>query len=234
MNDGPLRIASLLAVNPFFAGLLPATLKEIALICRPRHLAAREVLFLKGDPGDGLYAIRRGLVRIGTTNDLGQQLTVNLLGAGDIFGEIALLDGRSRTADAIAMEDTEMFFLPRRDFLKLLSADPALSVQVIELLCARLRDVLQRIEETTFLPAATRLARRILTLTIDYGVELHATQDELASLSRITRETVNRQLQSWKRMGVVELGRERLTILDIEAFRRLAKVAGPKPSRDSA
>lgn len=234
MNDRPLRIASLLAVNPFFAGLLPGTLDEIALICRPRHLAAREVLFLKGDPGDGLYAIRHGLIRIGTTNDLGQQMTVNLLGGGDIFGEIALLDGRSRTADAVAMEDTEMFFLPRRDFMKLLSTDPTISLQLIELLCARLRDVLRRMEETTFLPAATRLARRILTLAIDYGAEVHATQDELASLSRITRETVNRQLQSWKRMGVIELGRERLTILDIDAFRRLAKVAAPKPSRDSA
>lgn len=231
MNSGSHRIASLLSVNPFFAGLLPATLEEIALICRPQHRAPREVLFLKGDPGDGLYAIRRGLVRIGTTNLLGQQMTVNLLGAGDIFGEIALLDGRSRTADAVVMEDTEMFFLPRRDFLKLLSSDPAISLQLIELLCARLRNVLERIEETTFLPAATRLARRILTLAIDYGTEVRATQDELASLSGITRETVNRQLQRWKRMGVLSLGRERLVIHDIDAFRRLAKSAAPRPDR---
>jgi CRP-like cAMP-binding protein len=233
MNDGSHRIASLLSVNPFFAGMLPGTLEDIALICRPQHLAAREVLFLKGDPGDGLYAIRRGLIRIGTTDDLGQQMTVNLLGGGDIFGEIALLDGRSRTADAVAMEDTEMFFLPRRDFLKLLSGDPAISLQLIELLCARLRDVLQRMEDTTFFPAATRLARRILTLAIDYGTEVHATQDELASLSGITRETVNRQLQSWKRMGVLSLGRERLTIHDIDEFRRIAKIAMSKPGRTS-
>lgn len=234
MNGGPQRIASLLSVNPFFAGLLPGTLEEIALICRPQHVAAREVLFLKGDPGDGLYAIRRGLIRIGTTNVLGQQMTVNLLGGGDIFGEIALLDGRSRTADAIAMEDTEVFFLPRRDFLKLLAGDPAISVQLIELLCARLRNVLERMEETTFLPAATRLARRILTLAIDYGTEVRATQDELASLTGITRETVNRQLQRWKQMGVLSLGRERLVIHDIDAFRRLARIAASKPGHDDS
>lgn len=229
MNEGPHRVASLLAANPFFAGLQPETLSKLALICRQRHLAAREVLFLKGDPSDGLYAIRRGLVRIGTTDDLGQQMTVNLLGSGDVFGEIALLDGRSRTADAVAADETEMFFLPRRDFMILLSSEPAIAVHLIELLCGRLRNVLERIEETTFLPAATRLARRILTLALDYGTEVHASQEELASLSGVTRETVNRQLQSWKRSGVLSLGRGRLTIHDIDGFRRLAKVAAPKP-----
>ncbi|CAH1679118.1 Crp/Fnr family transcriptional regulator [Hyphomicrobiales bacterium] len=229
MNDGPQRIASLLAANPFFAGLHPETLHKLALVCRQRHLAAREVLFLKGDPSDGLYAIRRGLIRIGTTDDLGQQMTVNLLGSGDVFGEIALLDGRSRTADAVAADDTEMFFLPRRDFLTLLSGEAALAVHLIELLCGRLRDVLERIEEATFLPAATRLARRILTLAVDYGTEVHASQEELASLSGITRETVNRQLQGWKRDGVLSLGRGRLTIHDLDGLRLLAKVAVPEP-----
>jgi len=228
MNDAPQRTASLLAANPFFAGLLPETLDRIALICRQRHLGTREILFLKGDPSDGLYAIRRGLIRIGTTDDLGRQMTLNLLGSGDIFGEIALLDGRSRTADAVAVEDTEMFFLPRRDFLSLLSNEPAIAVQLIELLCARLRDVLERMEETTFLPAATRLARRILTLAIDYGTEVHASQEELASLSGVTRETVNRQLQDWKRIGVLSLSRGRLKIHDINDFRLLARGTAPR------
>lgn len=228
MSGSPQRTASLLAANPFFADLLPETLDRIALICRPRHLAAREILFLKGDPSDGLYAIRRGLIRIGTVDDLGRQMTLNLLGSGDIFGEIALLDGRARTADAVAVEDTAMFFLPRRDFLGLLSGDPGIAVQVIELLCARLRDVLERMEETTFLPAAARLARRILTLAIDYGTEVHASQEELASLSGVTRETVNRQLQDWKRAGVISLGRGRVLIHDIDGFRRLTKEASLK------
>lgn len=224
MDGGPHRMANLLSANPFFAGLLPDTRDKIAQICRPRHLAAREVLFLKGDASDGLYAIRRGLIRIGTTDDLGQQLTVNLLGSGDVFGEIALLDGRARTADAVAVEDTEMFFLPRRDFLALLAKEPAIALRLIELLCARLRDTLERMEETTFLPAATRLARRILSLAKDYGSEIHTSQEELASLCGITRETVNRQLQSWKRIGVLSLGRGRLVVHDIDDFQRLAKV----------
>lgn len=224
MNEGHHRIASLLSANPFFSGLVQGTLDRIAGICKPHHLAAREVLFLKGDPSDGLYAIRRGLIRIGTTDDLGQQMTMNVLGGGDVFGEIALLDGRSRTADAVAMEDTEMFFLPRRDLLNLLKSEPSIALQLVELLCARLRDVIERMEETTFLPAETRLARRILMLAIDYGAEVHASQEELAALAGVTRETVNRQLQSWKRSGVLSLGRGRLMIHDLDDLRRLAKI----------
>lgn len=220
----PDRIVRLLSANTFFAGLAQDALERIAGICRQHHLAARTVLFLKGDTSDGLYAIRRGQIRIGTTDDLGQQMTMNFLGSGDVFGEIALLDGRLRTADAVAMEDTDMFFLPRRDFLKLLHGEPTIALQLIELLCARLRDVIERMEETAFFHFATRLARRVLMLATDYGTEIHISQDELASLTGVTRETVNRQLQCWKRAGLLSLGRSRLTIHDIDDFRRLAKI----------
>jgi CRP-like cAMP-binding protein len=224
MHDGPDRIVRLLSANPFFAGLAQDALTKIAKICRQQHLAAREILFLKGDPSDGLYAIRRGQIRIGTTDDLGHQMTMNFLGGGDVFGEIALLDGRSRTADAVAMEDTDMFFLPRRDFLNLLDGEPSIAIQLIELLCARLRDTIERMEETVFLPAAPRLARRILMLATDYGAEIRTSQEELASLTGVTRETVNRQLQCWKRTGILSLGRGRVVIHNIDEFRRLAKI----------
>jgi CRP/FNR family cyclic AMP-dependent transcriptional regulator len=224
VSDPPHRLESILSANPFFAGFEQDALTKIAAICRQRHLASREVLFLKGDPSDGLYAIRRGLIRIGTMDNLGQQMTMNLLGGGDVFGEIALLDGQSRTADAVAMDDTDLFFLPRREFLSLLAREPSIAQQIIGLLCARLRDVIGRMEETTFLPSAIRLARRILVLAADYGSEVRASQEELASLTGVTRETVNRHLQSWKRTGVISLGRGRLLIHDLEDFRRLAKL----------
>lgn len=224
MSDAVHRVVNILSANPFFAGFEPDALEKIAAACRPRHLASREILFLKGDPSDGLYAIRRGLIRIGTTDNLGQQMTMNVLGGGDVFGEIALLDGQSRTADAVAMDETDMFFLPRREFLSLLAREPSIAQQVIGLLCARLRDVIDRMEETRFLPSAIRLARRILVLAADYGTDVRASQEELASLTGVTRETVNRHLQSWKRSGVISLGRGRLLIEDIDDLRRLAKV----------
>lgn len=224
MSDGSQRIVSILSANPFFAGFEQDALEKIAAICRQRHLTTREILFLKGDPGDGLYAIRRGLIRIGTMDDLGQRMTMNVLGGGDVFGEITLLDGEARTADAVAMEDTDMIFLPRREFLNLLNREPPIALQLISLLCARLRDVIGRLEETTFLPSAIRLARRILVLAADYGTDIRSSQEELASLTGVTRETVNRHLQAWKRSGVISLGRGRLLIQDIDDLRRLAKI----------
>ncbi|KFC75667.1 putative transcriptional regulator, Crp/Fnr family [Bosea sp. LC85] len=223
MRSAPHLVVRLLSVNPFFAGLAHDALAKIAAICLPRHLAAHEVLFLKGDPGDGLYAIRHGRIRIGTTDDAGQQMTMNLLGGGDVFGEIALLDGRARSADAIALEDTEMFFVPRRDFLNLLDNEPLIAIRLIELLCERLRGMSERMEDTAFLPAASRLARRIDVLITDYGSELHISQEELAALTGVTRETVNRQLQRWKQVGILSLGRGRLVIHNVDSFRRLAK-----------
>jgi CRP-like cAMP-binding protein len=216
--------ARLLSANPFFAGLSPEGLENIAEICQQRRLKPRQVLFLKGDPGDGLYAIRRGQIRIGTTDDLGQHMTMSLLGSGDVFGEIALLDGRSRTADAVATEETEMFFVPRREFLHLLGREPSIAIQLIELLCDRLRNMSERMEDSAFLPASTRLARRLVTLVTDYGAEIHVTQDELAALTGVSRETVNRQLQQWKQVGLLSLGRSRVMIHDVDGVRRLAKV----------
>lgn len=216
--------ARLLSANPFFAGLSPEGLESIAQICQQRRLKPRQVLFLKGDPGDGLYAIRRGQIRIGTTDDLGQHMTMSLLGSGDVFGEIALLDGRSRTADAVATEETEMFFVPRREFLHLLGREPSIAIQLIELLCDRLRNMSERMEDSAFLPASTRLARRLVALVVDYGAEIHVTQDELAALTGVSRETVNRQLQHWKRVGLLSLGRSRVMIHDVDGVRRLAKV----------
>ncbi len=224
MNEVSQRIVGILSANPFFAGLEPDALEKIAAICRQRHLIAREVLFLKGDPGDGLYAIRRGLISIETIDDLGQRMTMNVLGGGDVFGEITLLDGEARTASAVALEETDMVFLPRREFLNLLKREPQIALQLISLLCARLRDVIGRLEETTFLPSAVRLARRILVLAADYGTNVRASQEELASLTGVTRETVNRHLQAWKRSGVISLGRGRLLIREIEVLRRLAKI----------
>lgn len=218
------HFARLLAANPFFAGLPAEAVESIAQICQQRRLAPRQVLFLKGDPGDGLYAIRRGQIRIGASDDAGQHMTMSLLGSGDVFGEITLLDGRSRTADAVATEATEMFFVPRREFLGMLSRDPSIAIQLIELLCERLRSMSERMEEGAFLPAATRLARRLVTLVTDYGAEIHVSQDELAALTGVSRETVNRQLQQWKRVGLLSLGRSRVVIHDVDGVRRLAKV----------
>jgi CRP/FNR family transcriptional regulator, cyclic AMP receptor protein len=208
------HLVRLLQANAFFAGLGAEAVEALAAICVTRSLAADEVLFLKGDPGDALYAVRRGRIRIATGTACGRRLTLNILGSGDVFGEIALLDGRPRTADAIAIERCELLLVQRRDFLALLERRPTLAVGVVELLCARLRWTSARLEESALLPLPVRLARRLAGLIEDYGAELNVSQEELAVFVGASRESVNRQLQGWKQKGMIELGRNRIRLLD--------------------
>lgn len=204
----------LLKSNPFFAELKEDEIAAIAALCVTRRVEAGEILFLKGDPGDALYAVRRGQVRIATGTDAGRRLTLNLLGPGDVFGEVALLDGRPRTAEAVATDPGELFMVRRRDFLELLERWPAFAIRIIELLCQRIRWMSERMEESVLLPLSNRLARRLIALSEDYGSDLTVSQEELAVFVGATRESVNRQLQTWKKQGLVELGRNRIRVVD--------------------
>jgi CRP-like cAMP-binding protein len=207
-------LARSLAANPFFGGLGPEAVSAIAALGVTVALGADETLFLKGDPGDALYAVRRGGVRIASGTEGGRRLTLNLHGAGDVFGEVALIDGRPRTADAVATEPTELFMLRRRDFQNLLERSPGLAMRFAELLCERVRWLTERMEETALMPLHARLARRIGALADDYGAEIAVSQEELAVFVGASRESVNRQLQAWRREGLVSLGRARLRVLD--------------------
>jgi CRP/FNR family transcriptional regulator, cyclic AMP receptor protein len=208
----PLDFATILGMNPLFSGLGAEAIGSLARLCQTRRLPAGQTLFVKGDPGDALYGVRRGQIRIETGTSAGERLTIEVFGAGDLFGEIAVLDGRPRTADAIAQEDAELFVLPRGDFLKTLERDGRLAIRIIELLCARLRSTNDRTEEMMFLPLSVRLARRLDTLVQDFGAEVQITQDELAGLVGVTRESVNRQLQEWRASGIVTLSRGRILV----------------------
>ena len=210
----PRDLGRLLGLNPFFARLGAEAVEAIAGLCVARKLEAGQTLFAKGDPGDALFAIRRGQIRIATGTEDGQRRTLNVLGSGDVFGEVALLDGRPRTASAVASEPTDLLVVLRRDFLAMIERRPAVAVQVIELLCARIRWMSERTEEASFLPLDRRLVRRLIGLADDYGDEIAISQDELAAFVGATRESVNRQLQIWKRAGLIGLGRSRIRILD--------------------
>jgi CRP-like cAMP-binding protein len=171
---------------------------------------------MKGDDGDALFGVRRGQIRIETGTAKGGRLTLNVLGSGDLFGEVALLDGQSRTADAVAAEASELFILRRSDFLNFLESEPKVAIRVIELLCQRVRWISERMEETALMPLQTRLARRLCALAEDFGSELTISQEQLGIYVGAARESVNRQLQDWQRAGIVELRRGRIGIKDLK------------------
>ncbi|MBO0732852.1 MAG: Crp/Fnr family transcriptional regulator [Methylocapsa sp.] len=208
------EFAVLLGMNPLFAGLGEESINKIAGLCHTHHLTAGEILFQKGDKGDALFGIRRGQIRIETGSRGGKRLTMNMLGAGDLFGEIAVLDGQPRTADATAAEPCELFVVNRNDFLNFLESEPRVAVKLIGLLCERIRWATDRLEESTLLSLPVRLARRLSALASDFGADVCISQEQLGIYVGATRESVNRQLQEWRRQGIIELHRGRILLLD--------------------
>jgi CRP/FNR family transcriptional regulator, cyclic AMP receptor protein len=214
------HFSALLAANPLFSGLDPEMLAAVSNLGVVRRLDPHEVLFSKGDDGDALFAIRRGQISVSVDTSDGKSLTLVVLGSGDVLGEIALLDGRPRTADAKAIEPSELFMVRRHDFLQLLSSNSQVALRVIEMLCARLRASNDRMEEAVLMPLKVRLGRRIRMLADDFGCDLTLSQDQLAVMVGASRESVNRQLQIWRRMSLVSIGRGSLRVLDLDRLAR--------------
>src|SRR4030081_3370523 len=158
------EFAVILKMNPMFADLGADELARISGLCHTQNLGLGEMLFQKGDPGGALFGVRRGQIRIETGASDGGRLTLNFTGPGDLFGEVAVLDGQPRTADATAGEPTELFVLRREDFLSHLERAPRVAIKIIQLLCPRLRWQSERMEESMLQPLPVRLGGRASAL----------------------------------------------------------------------
>ncbi len=217
------EFAIMLRANAYFGTLAPEELDTLAALCTTRSLAKGVTLFQKGDAGDAMYGIRRGQVIVEVGPADGQRLVIATLGAGDVFGEIALLDGRGRTADVVATEATEIFVLRRADMLAHIERAPHLAVKLIEIICLKLRATLTQFEQTLTARLDARLADRIVGLADDFGETLLITQEQLARHVGVTRESVNRQLQVWQGDGLIELGRGRILLKNERKLRLIAR-----------
>jgi len=214
----PAHDISVLQSHPVFGAIEPAQLKRLSAYARSRRVPAGTTLFVKGDPGTALFAVTAGTVKITVPSVDGREAMFNLLQPGEIFGEIALLDGRPRTADAVAMIDCELTVIERRDFLSFVHSEPNVALKLIELLCARLRVASEHFEEVVFLNLPTRLARILLRLSQREGAargrqKLAITQRELSQMLGSTRESVNKQLRLWSRRKWISLERGGIVLL---------------------
>ena len=217
------EFAVILKMNPMFADLAAHEISRLSNLCHTQHLANGEVLFQKGDPGDALFGVRRGQIRIETGASDGSRLTLNFMGPGDLFGEVAVLDGQSRTADATAGEVSELFVLRREDFLSFLEREPKVAIKIIVLLCERIRWQSERMEESVLQPLSVRLARRLCALATDFGSEVHISQEQLGIFVGAARETVNRLLQSWRKDGILDLQRGRILLQNMPRLTAIAR-----------
>lgn len=217
------EFAVILKMNPMFAGLGADELQRISGLCETRDLAAGHVLFQRGDCGDALFGVRRGQIRIETGASDGTKLTLNLMGPGDLFGESALFDGQNRTADATAGEPSELFVLKRDDFLDFLEREPKVAIRIIQLLCQRIRWQSERMDGSGLQPLPVRLARRLCALASDFGSEVHISQEQLGIFVGAARESVNRQLQTWRRDGILDLQRGRILLQNMSKLTAVAR-----------
>lgn len=213
-----------------FAGLDEGALRILATHAHRRRFAAGEVIFRIGAPGQAMMAVLTGTVRISAPSPDGKEIVLADLGAGEVFGEIALLDGKERSADAVALTNCDLLVLERRDMLGYLERHPSIAIKLLEVLCERLRRTDQQIGEIAFLGLPTRLAKALLRLSAGAPhAKLALSQRELGSMIGGTRESVNRCLREWHRRGFIELDEGWIIIRDRAALEELGS-AGARES----
>jgi CRP-like cAMP-binding protein len=188
-------------------------------------------IFARGDPGTSLFAIGAGTVKISVPSVEGKDAAFNVLGKGGIFGEIALLDGHPRTADATAVTDCALYVIERRDFLPVMREEPEIALRLIEILCSRLRRTTEQAEEVMFLDLQSRLAKALMRL-VDSDTagmrerKISITQKDLGYIIGMSRESTNKQLRLWEDKKWVRLERNAVVILAIDPLAKIAEGRG--------
>lgn len=227
---------SLLRNHPLFQDLPPAVIEHLGSYMKTRRVSRGAGIFAKGDPGTGLMGVLSGDVKISVASSEGKDIVLNIFHEGEIFGEIALLDGRPRTADATAMSDCELVVIERRDFVPFLSSHPDVMLKFIEILCARLRRTSEQVQDVTFLNLPTRLAKALLELTSGEagsppGRKVAITQRELSQIIGRSRESTNKQLRAWSKRGWIRLERGGVSLT---APSKLAAIAAEGSDLDAS
>lgn len=223
----PRTYASQLTQGHWFAAL-PAALSQTLLeMARVQRLDAGQRLFRRGDKPSGLYAVVEGAVRIGAIGENGKEALLTLVEPPYWFGEISLFDGLPRTHDAFSESASTLLLLPQAELLALLEREPQYWRDFALLMSHKLRLAFVTLEDMSLLPAAPRLARRLLLIAENYGESeprrvLHLAQEQLALMLSLSRQTTNQILKELQAQGVVQLTYGEIEILDIERLRQLA------------
>jgi len=224
----PLDRLSLLHNHLLFRDLPPPIIERIGSYMKIRKIPRGTTIFTKGDPGTGLIGVLNGNVKISVASADGRDIVFNIMQPGEIFGEIALLDGHPRTADATAMSDCELMVIERRDFIQFLRSQPDMTLKFIEILCARLRRTSEQVQDLTFLNLPTRLAKTLLQLTSQTEAsaprrKVTITQREISQIIGRSRESTNKQLRVWAKRGWIALDRGGVTVLAPEQLTAVAE-----------
>ncbi|MCK5733144.1 MAG: Crp/Fnr family transcriptional regulator [Candidatus Latescibacteria bacterium] len=192
-----------------FSGLKEDELDALAEVTARKTFQRHSVILLAEEEGNSLFIIQKGRVKVSILSEDGREIVLTLLGDGEFFGEMSLLDGLPRSATVIALEDTEALMLRREDLLRLIERTPQIAIKLMAELTIRLRKTDQKIESLALLDVAGRIASAVLQLASDEGEETpeglviynHPTQQLLANMTGSTRETVSRVLKRFRKEG---------------------------------
>lgn len=213
--------------HPLFGRLTAEDIDRIAAYSRIERVKRGRTIFRKGDEGTGMMAVLAGRVKITVPGREGKEALLNIIGPGGMFGEIALLDGRPRTADATAMTESILLVLDRRELLEIVGHSPDFALRLIAILCDRLRHTTEQVEDVMFLDLPTRLAKALLRLApsqakAELAAPIAISQRELGQSIGISRESINKQLSEWQERGLVQVTKDGIALSNRAALAELA------------
>jgi CRP/FNR family transcriptional regulator/CRP/FNR family cyclic AMP-dependent transcriptional regulator len=212
----------------FFADLADEDISQLMSAAKRRSFRAGEVIFHRDDPGQVLYMIKEGKVKICIISPDGQEISLAVFGKGEYFGEFSLLDGQPRSSDAIALEKVECYTLQRSDFHNAIMKNPKIAIKVMEVLIKRLRSTDEMVEDLIFLDVYGRVAKKLLELADAHGVQtehgvridVRLTQQELASMVGASRESVNKVMGYFSEKDFISTDKHRITLHRIADLKR--------------
>jgi CRP/FNR family transcriptional regulator, cyclic AMP receptor protein len=211
-----------------FADLAEEDIRDLMAVAKRRTFRSGEVIFHREDSGQVLYIVKEGKVKICLISPEGQEITLAVFGKGECFGELTMLDGLPRSADAVALERVECYTLQRSDFHKAIIKNPKIAIQVLESLSKRLRTTDEMVEDLIFLDVYGRVAKKLLELSdmhgtkVDNGIriDVRLTQQELASMVGASRESVNKVMGYFTDKNFISTDKHRITLHRITDLKR--------------
>lgn len=216
-----------LQLVPIFSDLPEEVIDQVVLVGSKKTYTKDSVILVEEEVGTALFVIIEGKVKVSRSSNDGREVILSILSDSDFFGEMSILDGMNRSATVVALEDTELFIIQRKEFLDLLNKHPEITIALLSELTQRLRNADMKIKALSLKDAEGKVATVILQLADDIGKIKQGTveidrlplQQDLANMAGTSRETISRTLHSFAKKGMVELEGSKLKIIDYEKFR---------------
>jgi CRP-like cAMP-binding protein len=221
------QTADFLATIPLFSGLQRDELQKFAELTRERSYPKGSVILFQDDPGDSLFVLRAGRVKVVLIGEDGREVILGVLEPGAHFGELALIDDQPRSAHVIAMEDAQLLILRREDFRRRVEANPSVAWALLTELSRRLRRADEKIGGLVLLDVPGRIARLLLDLADEAGspsIEKPLTHQTIAQMIGASRETVSRAMKEFQDAGLITVERRRIALGDRDALEKRSQV----------